>query len=282
MLLNDAPQHLKHYCDEAEFTAYKDGIKAFGIKLNDGEFDLEEGDLVTIIARNAEGELTGNSITRRISYVLNTKKITNLDSKDLSDKGITIFSFVHEDYRQLDSLFAENFTMSVAIDRHSEGDSWEIVGIPSYTPTLISPEVASSGVLDNLNIDKWPEGKYSVTMLLAVDTSRDEPPYELSVLDLKVLAAAKGSDGSLLFVDLNPNAILGGHALNIETNEKVTLLSLDDFIEATAQSAPEENSEEYPELFSDEQLRNLIEEARERGEDVEDLDRAFLQSEAEE
>ena len=102
MLTTEAVQHLKHSCTPKEFEQYANGNKTFDIKLNDGVFSLQEGDFITFEERDPNtGKLTGRTETKRVGTVLDTTTITNLDNKEVAERGISIFSLQQEDFQRL-------------------------------------------------------------------------------------------------------------------------------------------------------------------------------------
>jgi len=271
MLSTEAPQHLKHSCNQEEFRAYVDGVKTFDLKLNAGDFNLEAGDLITFVeCDTATGVPTGETLTKKISYVLNTKNITNITDEDLTQKGITVFSLVAEEYKTLASIYDTNFTVSIAIDK-KENESWELLEQPAYTPAIRCPDLVENGVLEGLHINKWPEGRYSATLMATVSLDKVGPPYELEIVDVMVttVLTETGEIKDLMFVDLNPAMLMTGHTITIDTNEKVTPTKLDDLMEMLSQDLTEEQLEDNPELLSDENMQELVLQARARGEAME-------------
>jgi len=291
MLTREPVQHLKHACDPEEFEQYKNGTKTFDLKLNDGVFSLREGDLITFEEADPKtGELTGRKELKRVGTVVNTATLANVASEEVAEKGLSVFSLVDENHQTLYALYANGFTISVEIDKHEEHpDSvdepiWEIVGAPAFTPALSCPDFIHAGALDSLNIHKWPIGKYSVTLLIAANFESQEPPYEMNILDaiIMVVVPIEGNDNDFMFVELNAELLTTGMAIALHTGKKVEPLHLDDVYRIMAQPISEEELEDYPDIISDAQMQQLLKEARQRGEDVDELEEAFLGNDEEE
>jgi len=287
MLTTEAPQHLRHACDPEEFEQYVDGTKTFDLKLNDGVFTLQEGDMITFEERDAEtGELTGKKEIKRVGVILDTTNITNVSNEEIAKKGLSIFSLVQPTHRTLYSLYDRYFTVSVAIDRHDrqeveEDPKWEVLGVPSTTPILACPDFVDGGVLESLNINNWPIGRYSVTMLIGMDLDQKEPPFDIQILDIivMVIIADESNPKDFEFAELNPEVLESGISINLKTDKKVIPLHPEDVDALLSAAMTEEEAKDYPDMMSEEEMERLLADARARGEDVDIIEQAFLGNE---
>lgn len=283
-MASDPVQHLKHSCTPEEFRQYRTGVKTFDLKLNDGVFSLQEGDVLTFEERDPEtGELTGEKETKRVGIVLNTKSIENISPEDLVQKGLSIFSLVAEDHYTLRAIYDHSFTVSLGLDRTDEidpqsGNNWIILGEPSYTPALGCPDFIKEGVLNGLNINKWPIGRYSVTLMLQIDFSKKDQAAEVSIVDviILVIAESQGSSEEFEFVEVHPEILMNGRVIDIRTEREVTPLDIDDVEQLMASYMTKEDLQNYPNLISNDEMKKLLEDAKARGEDTSILEQAFL------
>jgi hypothetical protein len=286
MLSTEPPQHLRHSCSPEEFKQYLEGTKTFDVKLNDGVFNLQEDDIITFEERDPEtGELTGRKETKRVGAVLSTVDIANVTNDEVAQKGLSIFSLVQQTHRTLYSLYDRYFTVSVAIDRRDdqeleEDPKWTVLGMPSLTPTITCPDFVEGGILEALNLNNWPVGRYSVTLLISIDLDKKEPPHDVQILDIIVIVmtAAEEDPEDLEFTELNSEILEGGTALSLKTGSKVTPLHPDEVdVRLTREMSREElDGYPYPDMVTTEELQNLIREAEARGEDVEAVKNAFF------
>jgi len=277
------PQQLRITCDAEEFRLVEEGLKTFDLMVSNPRNPIVVGDILTI-EETSDGEITGNSISKRISHVTKTGADPELPSEEIAKKGLTIFGFVDADHRTLDSIYSHFFTVSVGIDKFPKNvdelpdvpfdkpNTWEVVDGPHFTPAFACPNfLADSSLLENLHIDRWPEGRYSVTLMLYVDFDKEDPPYEVEIVDAIVMVFVDKPDSvmDMQLAELHLEAIMNGEAINLEEGKHVEPLTLDGVGERVSEGSNEEGDfEGYPEILTEQQMKDMIAEAKERGEDV--------------
>lgn len=265
MLTTKAPQNIHYQCNEKEFMDFSTGAKNFHVQDATGSVRLREGDWLTVEELNKEGETTGNRLMLQVGSVA-----------AVGEEGkYEVLGFVPPEYKNLSAIYDDHVTVSLVIDRYKDPESGEnkkeVAEHPAYTPQLVCPDMVSLGLLNSLNADVWPPGRYSVTLLLSLSIDEEHPTkVSAQIEDAMVLTYVQRADDerSIVFVDLDWTALMGGHAINMITNSKVTPCELDVLGEILSEAASKENLAGHDELISDEELRGLIAKAKAEGQDV--------------
>ncbi len=282
------PQQLRIACSQEEYAAVDEGVKTFELKLTDTRNPIVEGDIVTI-EETENGEPTGRSSTKKVSYVAKSTDILDASTEEVASRGLTVFGFVSPEHSTLRSVYSGNFTVSVGVDKSGEVSpedqhedrefsslnekEWSIVEGPAYTPSFACPQLLEDGgdLLDSVRVDKWPEGRYSVTLLVNIDLDKEEPPFQVEILDaiVLVLVDKENVPMGIQLAELEMSALLGdGECVSFDTGERVVPLGLDEVSERFAEEVPEGELAGFPDVLSEEQMRMMVQDAKERGEDV--------------
>ena len=287
------PQQIRIVCNEEDFARFKNGEKTFEIKLTDPRTPVREGDLVTLEERNAQGALTGASITKKASCVVDTAKAKIYAPEDVAKHGLSVIGFVNPDYATLPSIFDSHFVMSLGIDRrgHYEDEEdedlpeelvaykkapWVISAGPNYVPAHICPPFAKTGMLDSLNVERWPEGRYSLTMMIYVDFDDNKgPPYDIHTTDafaMTYIADPNVLNGvTVAMLDFD-SLVVDGRTVDGDTYEKVVPLDLPTLGDRMMDPMTAEEAH-GADLLTEDDLLAYIAEARARGEDVDEMER---------
>lgn len=165
------PQHIRRRCGKATFDAVESGEKTFELFVGD-DICLEKDDLVTLEEWDpVDKKYTGRKITRRLTYVLNTKE-AGIPADELNRYGATICGTLHPDFYSLQSFFTSRFLTGLILETSGDG-THEVLNGPFYLPPLSTPDFYEMGIYERLYIDKWPVGVYDVMLLVRPDVQRD-------------------------------------------------------------------------------------------------------------
>lgn len=282
------PQQLRITCTPDEFGPLVKGEKAFEVKVTDPRMPVHVNDLVTIEEVLSNGEVTGQRLVKKVSYVLNTKTAKNYAATEIAEQGLTLMSFVSPEHGTLASIYDTHFTMSTGIDRFGESDAeadeldprtWDISSGPHYTPAMACPPFMEAGVLEGLNIDKWPTGRYSVTLLLYVDFDKEDgPPYEINLVDALAMVftedPADPMDMKMVLLDFGA-LLADGRTIEMDSFKKVEPLDLYGVSEREMTPMSKEDASQVDGLLTEEDLLQYIAEAKARGEDVTEMELAL-------
>lgn len=282
------PQQLRITCTPEEYEPLMKGEKSFEVKVTDPRMPVNVNDLVTIEEVLPNGEPTGQRLVKKASYVLNTAATKGYDTAEVAKRGLTIIGFVPPEHGTLASIYDSYFTMSVGVDRfgEAEGDveeyevrTWDISSGPHYAPAMACPPFVDAGTLEGLHIDKWPTGRYSITLLLYVDfDNKKGPPFEISLVDALAMVFAKDPDNSedMRLVLLDFEALMAdGRTIAVNSFERVTPLNLDEVAEREMEPMLQEDVDQVDDLLSEDDLHQYIAEAKARGEDVSEMELAL-------
>ncbi len=286
--MKDKYQILKRQLKAEEYDEVKRGIKSFDVLLRVPGQQMDVGDLLTLQETDAEGELTGNEVTKKISSRLDVEELEVPDYVDLGKalkNGVSVIGWVAPEQYTLKSVYDFAFTMHLAIDRieeddiadEQEGTNYNIVEGPYYSPPLASPEFLQYGILDGFKIEKWPIGRYSIVLMVHVDVPEEEKPIEMDAVDAMVMTVQKAElenvdEGfptvSLQFHELDVRALTDGNTVSLE-NKKITPATPKE-IEAVIEEQKEREQQMYaPDLAPDMSEKGIMEalrKAKEAGE----------------
>lgn len=272
MLDTKAPQNIRYQCDEKEFMDFNAGAKNFHIQDATGTVRLREGDWLTVEEVDDGGEPTGNQLMLQVGSVA-----------AVGDDGKhEVLGFVPPEYKSLSAIYDNHVTVSLVIDRYKDPETGEnkkeLAENPAYTPQLMCPDMVSLGLLDSLGVDVWPHGRYSVTLLLSLSIDEAHPTrISAQTEDALVLTYVQLADDerTVVFVELDWVALMGGHAINVATNSGVTPCELDMLGEILSEAATKEELAGHDELISESELRELVAKAKAEGQDVSALEEAL-------
>jgi hypothetical protein len=275
-------------------------MKTFEVKLTDARTPMNVGDVVVVEEADSNGNASGATVARKASYILNTKEAAVYSPEDVAAHGLTVIGFVNPEYGTLLAVFDNHFVMSLGIDVRGdpeEGeeddfdeqmpdqqafgpDGWKLSAGPHYTPALLCPPIAESGMVENLKVGTWPSGRYSVTLMVYVDYDEQKgPPFEMHVMESLVMAyTADANDRngvSVAMLDLDA-LMADGKAIDAETYEKVEPLDLHEFGLRMMAPIGEDDAHEH-DLLTEGDLWEMIEGAEERGEDMSEMRQQFLE-----
>lgn len=297
------PQQIKRKYKKQEFEQVERGERAFDLHVGSTEFEIEEGDLVTLVEVDDAGEPTGRELTRRVSVRLDTDEM-KLDREDVAKHGLVLLGLNVPEYRTLGSILNYGFIMSVGVDCPGEGKGmWELVGEPSYTPILTTPDFVGVGVLEQYGLYRWPPGRYSITAMLTMnlvdrDGSKDSPedgywhssPVKIDIIDSVVLTYVKSTNGDgtiAVFEELRAQALANGDAISVDGN-RVTPIhpdEIDDYIDVPKTLEPLVNAEAgvsslNSTKISMEELMRRVEDSEDMGDiSAEEIEQLMLQEE---
>jgi hypothetical protein len=269
MIKAEAPQNIRYSCEKTEFDAFDTGAKNFHLQKLGGDVRLELGDWITVEEVTSEGEPTGN---RRMFQVSTVDTVGE-------DTGYEVLGFVPPDFRTLGAIYNDFVTASFVVDRHADGgeEKKELYTQPTYTPQLACPDLLNMGLLELLNADLWPHGRFSVTLMLELQFNTEDR-VGVGIADALVLTYLQpdANEKEVVFVELDWSGLQSGHAINVLTDAPVTPCTLDALSDVMSSAASAAELAGHDELVSEEELKQLLIEARAQGEDVSELEKALL------
>lgn len=237
-------QHIFRKYTKGEYESVAAGTRAFDICLETDDVQMQVGDLITFQELDEEGNPTGNEITKKVSHRV-TKKGPD------SDVNLVVLGFVPTEMQTLRSIYNYGYTMDVVIDKEEDEINYLIHDGPNYSPIISSPEFLDGGILENLNIEKWPKGRYSVTLMVRLDEEKIEEgkPIPIYIADaLILLVVADPTEDQIyqgyIFEELDTRALLDGNTISLEGENLEPMLpsEMDDI--AVEQMQQEEGEEE--------------------------------------
>lgn len=198
------PQHIRRRCTPRTYQAVDRGERTFEVFVGD-DLQPEPGDLLTLEEWDPdEKKYTGHHITRKISYVLNTKR-AGFPDDEIVRHGVTVCGTTHPDLNTLKALLHDHYACSIIIEVQDNGKHTVLTG-PFYLPPLSAPPLYELGLFDDLDLAKWPIGIYDVTILVFPDPKRDR----FVVIDQLINGAVYTDDGSILAIQLDYQALRVG------------------------------------------------------------------------
>lgn len=265
------PQNIRRRCNTATYDAVESGEKTFELFVGD-DIHLEKEDLVTLEEWDpVDKKYTGRKITRKLTYVLNTKE-AGIPADELTRYGATICGTLHPDFYSLQSFFNSRFLTGLILETKEDG-SHEVLNGPFYLPPLSTPDFYEMGIYERLFLDKWPIGVYDVMLLVKPDVQRDR----FLIVDQRVSGCVyvmdEGGMQEIEGIPLSIRALQIGKVRRLDGKE----LQLADPDEVRKLTSIDEKVELPPELMisdslsrgTEEQLRSMLEE---EGIDYDDLD----------
>ena len=210
------PQHIKKRCYPDEFEAVERGLKVHDVRL--ANVVIEVGDYITYEEIDKDsGRETGNVTTRKITHITNTNMLEP-ETVEIKKYGFTVMSIAPPEANTLRSVFIDHFAMGCVVKK--DEDDWTIIGGPQYWPLLICPDLAGSKILDNLKINMWPSGVYSIHLKIEpemeTDTDEENPVVHLSIADTFVLVCTVSEDKKeIVSVDVDVASLMQGSAFHV-------------------------------------------------------------------
>ena len=219
------PQHIKRKCTKEEFESIEVGDRTNDMRI--ANFDINVGDFITYVEVDEDSKPTGRETLKKITNVINTKDLYP-HVAEIEKYGFAILSFQPPEANTLRSVLTDHFSMACVIKKIDE--EWSIIGGPQYWPLLICPDLIESNILDNLKINLWPDGVYSVHIKIEPEldeSTKNLPVVQLSIEDTFVLVctanyvtpenAAPNSElnKEIICVDVDVAALLLGKAISV-------------------------------------------------------------------
>lgn len=265
------PQHLKKKCSVEEFNALEAGDKGFEIRL--ANFEVNNGDLITYVEVDQNGKTTGRQTVRKVTYVEQTKDLEDsLIHGEEDHYGWLVLSLNEPDIKTLRELFASNYAMAIIVEK-KDGTDWELIGGPQFWPMLICPDLSDSGIINELRIDKWPRGLYSVHLRMTPEIKGPDEPIGLTISDSFIIVMIEDKGEEMIGIEIDTTALIIGKTISI-TGETVVPMDPESVLEIYEKAAEQRDEEDEHVLQTDfpvfdgelteEQLQKYIIEAAER------------------
>lgn len=220
-------QHVFRKYHKRDFEAVVAGTRAFDVCLETDDLNLEVGDLITFQEVDQEGNLTGQEITKKVSQRFSTRtKDGSSGIPEGADKtGLAILGFVPSEMQTLKSIYDYGYTIDLVIDKEHEGPDYFIFEGPHYSPIISCPDLVQGGILEHIKIEKWPVGRYSITLMVRLEMEGEEEDAQetlpqLYIADALILVASPDMDNAdqenFILEELDIIPLMDGHLINLE------------------------------------------------------------------
>jgi hypothetical protein len=260
------PQHIKKYVPTETYKLLENGEKTF--ELRPSNIDLNKGDLISFVEVAEEGNPeseTGRGVTQRVTQIEKADSAA-YGKEEVDLYGLTILSLNEPSFSTFASLFDQYFAMGLAIGKTNEG--WDPLGPPTYWPMLICPEIAESGILEELKIDNWPNGVYSIHLKVLPIMEEGDGPLKLDLVDGYVLVMTHG-EGELhkevLGKEVDISALILGRITSTFGDKEIKPISVEEVrtyyaedLEPSDEDMIPVDIEKLAGDFSDESVQNAV------------------------
>ena len=202
-------QHIKRLCTAEVFNAHLSGERSLELKL--ANLDIEIGDFITFVEVDATGTKTGRTFSRKVTQVERSSDL-NASAEELQRYGVLGVGLQSPEFNTLRLAFHHRFLLGLVVECR-DGD-WKPLGHEQCWPLLIAPNLVGSGVLQQLRLDKWPTGVYTIHLMLTYQHTEDQR-LEIDIDNALVLAFCRNPPGSenLDGVEVELNALMLGKAV---------------------------------------------------------------------
>jgi hypothetical protein len=201
-----APQHIKKQCSTKVFREHLSGERGLELHL-DNLPDLAPGDLITFLEVDEAGNKTGRTFSRKIVQVERTSDL-EISAGDADRYGFVVIGLQAPEFNTFRLAFNNHFLLGVIVECTGEG--WQINQAQCW-PLLLAPaNLARSGILQQLHLDKWPAGIYTLHLSVLYDYHSDKQQLELELDDSMILAFCENptASGIIEGVELELNALV--------------------------------------------------------------------------
>ena len=272
-------QYIRHRCEDGEYRQLRDGAQSHIIRIEDPASPIEKGDIITVEVMNG----TAETFFRRVGSVTTHKDFPQRIRQRAENIGIVIVGLVPVEHGTLKGLFSSTYLMSFELLRNppldpSEAEAeaeaeaepegipdeykdWIFGEGPYYAPATACPHFADYGLIDSLNVHRWPEGSYSLTLLLSVSDANEAGTQEFDIKESLVLVAVEHPDKDAdvpWMQEIDLQNLMMGTVVNANTKEPVTPMCANDVSALRAEPATKEELADYSELLSEEEMMHLI------------------------
>lgn len=201
-------QHIKRSCSRDVFNAHLSGERCLELKAN--SLDIEVGDLITFMEVDENGAKTGRTFSRKVVQV---ELSTNLgvSTEEITRYGVTALGLQAPEFNTLRLAFNRRFLFGVVVECSS--GEWKPLGHEQCWPLLIAPDLIGSGVLQQLKLEKWPTGIYTVHLMVSYQAVEDH--LEIDIDNALVLAFCNNPPGEdrIDGVEVELNSLMIGKAI---------------------------------------------------------------------
>jgi len=218
-------QHVKRHYNTEIFEAVQNGIRTFEVITASPDLTLNVGDVITLQETDQNGNLTGRELSKKITYRVDVQEPNIpifLTKEEASQYKTAVLGFAAPEYGMLRSIYNTSYTVHCAVDVEVQGTEYKVSDGPYYSPILASPDFLEENVLDGIHINKWPVGRYSVTLMIKLHTNNNKQT-EINIVDGIVMTIVQGSNDTfgIKFEELNTIALLDGKTISV-TNDDIT------------------------------------------------------------
>lgn len=200
-------QHIKRHCNTAIFNAHLSGER--GLELHLDNLNLEVGDLITFVEVDEQGTKTGRTFSRKVVQLEQSSKL-KVGTDEATRHGFVAIGLQAPEFNTLRLAFNNRFLLGAVLEC-AEG-VWKILNQAQCWPMLIAPDLTSSGLLQQLHLDQWPDGIYVLHLMVPYEYHHEEKRLELEIEDSLVMAFCESPPGStdLEGVEIELNALMVG------------------------------------------------------------------------
>jgi hypothetical protein len=201
-------QHIKRSCSRDVFNAHLSGERCLELKAN--SLDIEIGDLITFVEVDEQGDKTGRNFSRKVIQVELSSNL-GASSEEIVRYGVAALGLQAPEFNTLRLAFNKRFLFGIVIECN-DGE-WKPLGHEQCWPLLIAPDLAGSGVLQHLKLEKWPTGIYTIHLMLIHQAVEDH--LEIDIDNALVLAFCNNPPGDdrVDGVEVELNSLMVGKAI---------------------------------------------------------------------
>ncbi len=269
-------QYIRHRCEVEEYEQLRDGAQSHIIRMEDPSSPLEQGDIITV--ELVDG--TAETFFRRVGSVTAHKDFPQRIRHRAENIGIVIVGLVPVEHGTLRGIFNQTYLTSFELLRYPpegsfeeqggdelegppvEDVAWRFGEGPYYAPATACPHFADYGLVESMNVHRWPEGSYSITLLVEVGEENKEGTREFGIRESLALVAVEHPDKDAdvpWMQEIELQHLMMGTVINENTKEAVAPMPLADVTALRAVPATSDELNEFSQLLSEEEMANLIE-----------------------
>ena len=202
------PQNIRVQVSSEELDLIVTGKKAYTL-INS---EVVSGDYITFVLKD---KTNTQPTVKQVSVIDETK----------TEDGYYIVGLLPPEYGTLVPFFTSGrFVLGYGIEKTISGIS--LLSPGAYLPPLSSPPVPFEQVSDVLNINKWPDGQYSI-VIHAESDDVEAGEQQLELMEILVSARTKDGDDDM-FVEVDQIHLYAGSLVDIDGNSIEAYFGPDD------------------------------------------------------
>jgi len=173
---------IPRHCSRELLDLVASNQQAFDVQA--GRVELQEGDLLEF------DDQQGHQVVRRVDSILYSRDLLHEGEED---QGVTVVGLSRGTVGPLGTAFGGNgIAVGFALERH-QGKT-DVATPPQYLPALVCPPIELDVVLEQLQVDHWPDGVFSILLSARVPPRPEAGRLSVEVRETLVLALTRQQD----------------------------------------------------------------------------------------